>query len=268
MAICVHPTAIVDPKAVLGEGVRIDAFCVVGPHAVIGDGCYLHSHVVVEGHVKMGKNNQIYSGTVIGADPQDHSYRGTPTVVEIGDDNILREMVTIHRATEKEDGVTRLGNHCFLMANVHLAHDVKIGNHVNMANGVALSGHVHVQDFATLSGLIGVHHFTTIGSYSFVGGCSRITMDVPPYMLVEGNPADIRCLNVVGLKRQGFSAAEIRSLNEAHRLLYRVRMNVEKAWEILEGHENLTDPVRKLFAFISEQHQGRHGRARERLRAA
>ena len=159
------------------------------------------------GNVTIGCRNHLYPGVVIGGEPQDISYRGADTKVVIGDDNIIRECVTINRATEKEDGVTRVGNHNFLMACCHVAHDCQLGDHIIIANGTLLGGHVHVHDHASLSGAVAVHHFATIGSYSFVAGVSAVRHDVPPYMLVEGYPARPRCINAVGLKRNNFSAA-------------------------------------------------------------
>lgn len=268
MAVHIHPTAIVDSNAALDDNVTIGPYCVVGPGAFIGSGTVLHNHVTLMGNVRIGHDNQIFPNTVIGAEPQDLSYRGSPTWVVIGDRNIIREGVTIHRATEKEMGVTRLGSDNFLMAGCHLAHDVIVGSHVTLANGTLLSGHVHVHDYAAMSGMIGVHHFCTIGSYCFVGGLSRVVMDVPPFMLVEGNPSAIRCVNLVGLKRRGMSQVNIKSLTVAHRLLYRVKMGTKQARKVLEEQGQFTEPVAQLFEFLESSHQGRHGRGREGRRAA
>lgn len=268
MAVYVHPTAIVDVDAVLEDEVHIGPFCVVGPHVSIGAGTQLKSHVSVQGHVRIGSNNIFFPFCLIGAEPQDKGYKDAPTWVEIGDNNTFREGVTIHRATEKEDGVTRVGSHNYLMGYCHIAHDVKFGSYITMANNTVLGGHVHVDDYAALSGMIAVHHFTSISSYAFIGGMSRITTDVPPYMLVEGNPSVVRCVNLVGLKRRGLTALEIKSLTEAHRLIYRVKMNATQAKEILASHDHLTQPAIKLFEFLDEQRLGRFGRARERFRAA
>ena len=187
---------------------------------------------------------------VIGGDPQDVSYQGTPTRVEIGDHNVIRENVTINRATEKEDGVTRVGSHNMLMAGAHVAHDCKLGDHVTIANGSMLGGHCHVESYASISGGVAVHHFTSIGSYSFIGGQSRIYHDVPPYMLVDGNPSRVRCINVVGLKRNGISPEGIDSLHEAHRFIYRAKMSAKHAAEILESHGHLTPEVRNALAYV------------------
>jgi UDP-N-acetylglucosamine acyltransferase len=268
MAIHVDPTAVVDPNAVLDEDVSIGPYSVIGAGAFIGSGTRVLNHVTITGNVRIGHDNVIYPHCVIGAEPQDLSYRGSPTWVVIGDRNLIREMVTIHRGTEKEYGITRIGSDNFFMCGCHVGHDCVVGSHVHMANATTLGGHVHVHDYAALSGLIGVHHFTTIGSYSFIGGMSRIVTDVPPYMLVEGNPAVARCVNTVGLKRRGFDAQEIRSLTEAHRLRFRAKMTAEQALKVLESRDLVTESVKKLFDFIAEQRLGKNGRARERFRKA
>jgi UDP-N-acetylglucosamine acyltransferase len=268
MSVHVDPSAIVDPQAALDDNVAIGPFCVVGAGAFIGSGTRLLSHVSITGNVRIGHDNVIYPFCSIGAEPQDLSYRGSPTWVVIGDRNIIRESVSIHRGTEKEYGVTRIGSDNFIMAGCHIGHDCNIGSHVHVANNTTMGGHVYVQDYAAMSGLIGVHHFATIGSHSFVGGMSRISTDVPPYMLVEGHPAAVRCVNVVGLKRRGFSADEIHSLVEAHRLVYRNRMPADQARKMLEDRDCLSEACEKLFDFLAEQRLGRYGRGRERFRAA
>jgi UDP-N-acetylglucosamine acyltransferase len=268
MSLKIAPTAVIDPRAELGPGVEIGPFCVIGPLVTIGRGTQLLSHVTLMGRVTLGRFNRIFPFTVIGAEPQDVSYLGTDTQVILGDDNVIRESVTINRGTEKEEGITSLGDRCFLMAGCHVAHDCKLGNDVMLANATLLGGHVHVQNHAVLSGSVAVHHFTTIGSYSFVAGLSRVLHDVPPYMLVEGSPAWPRCVNNMGLKRNGFSQDDIRGLAEAHRLLYRGRVGLDHAREILRSNGMLLPPVNHLLQFIQQQHEGRHGRSRERRRAA
>ena len=266
MASLIADTACVDPRAEIGDDVEIGPYCVVGPDVKIGQGTRLIGHVCVFGVTTIGVHNVISPFAVIGGDPQDVSYRGAPTRVEVGDHNIIRESVTINRGTEKEDGVTRLGSHNFLMATAHIAHDCKVADHVTIANGSMLAGHCHVDSYASISGGVAVHHFTSIGSYSFIGGQSRIYHDVPPYMLVDGNPSRVRCINVVGLKRNGISAEGIDSLHEAHRLIYRAKMSAKHAAEILESHGHLTPEGRHLLDVIQAQQEGKHGRARERWR--
>ena len=260
--------AIVDPKAEIGDDVQIGPFCVIGPGVKIGRGCKLANGVTLVGQVTLGEDNHLFPGVVIGAEPQDVSYRGSETRVVIGDNNILREGVTVNRATEKEDGITRIGSCNFFMACSHVAHDCKLGDHIIMANATLLGGHVHIYDHATLSGGIGVHHFSTIGRYAFVGGLSRVIHDVPPFMLAEGQPARPRCVNVVALKRNNFSVEAIHCISEAHRLLYRAKVGLDHAREILRNNDKLVPAVNELLNFIQTQQEGKHGRSRERRRAA
>jgi UDP-N-acetylglucosamine acyltransferase len=264
----VHPTAVVESGAVLGPGVRIGPYCVVSAAAVIGRGTVLESHVSIMGDVRIGDRNRIYPNCVIGGEPQDVSYRGTVTRVEIGHGNVIREGVTINRGSEKEEGVTSLGDGNFLMACCHVAHDCRIGDHVIIANGTLLGGHVRVHSHASLSGAVAVHHWATIGGWSFVAGLSRALHDVPPFMLCEGSPARPRCVNLVALKRGGFDREAIDAVTEAHRLLYRAKVGLEPAREILRSQGMLGGHVMQLLDFLALQQEGRHGRARERRRAA
>jgi UDP-N-acetylglucosamine acyltransferase len=268
MATFVADNVAIDPRAEIDVDVEIGPFCVIGPHCKIGRGTRLENNVTLMGHVSIGQNNHIYPGVVIGGEPQDISYKGSDTQVILGDNNIIREGVTINRASEKEDGITSLGNNNFLMACSHVAHDCKLGNRIILANGVLLGGHVHVHDHASLSGGAAVHHFATIGSFSFVSGLSRVLHDVPPFMLVDGHPSRPRCINVVALKRHDFSPEVIHCLAEAHRLLYRAKVGLDHAREILRGNDHLVPQVNELLSFIQTQQEGRHGRARERRRAA
>jgi UDP-N-acetylglucosamine acyltransferase len=268
MATTISPLADVDPKATLGADVHIGPFCRIGADAAIGDRTRLESHVVIEGRSRLGCDNQVFAHAVIGAPPQDLSYRNGPTEVVIGDRNIIRESVTINRATEKEEGVTVLGSDCYLMAGCHVAHDCRVGHHVLMANNVLLGGHVHVHDFAVISGAVAIHHFVTVGSYSFTSGVSRIVQDVPPYMLVEGVPARPRCVNLVGLRRNGFTSEQIRALNEGFRLLYRHRAGLDRARTTLREHGWLIPQVNHLLSFAETTCEGRQGRSRDRRRAA
>ncbi|NIP87263.1 MAG: acyl-ACP--UDP-N-acetylglucosamine O-acyltransferase [Planctomycetales bacterium] len=260
--------AAIDPRAEIDTDVEIGPYCVIGPDVRIGRGTRLLSHVTVTGHVTIGQDNKIFPGVVIGGEPQDLSYQGSDTQVYVGDHNVIREGVTINRATEKEDGVTTVGSHNYLMANSHVAHDCRLGDWIVMANGCLLGGHVHVQDYASLSGNVCVHHYTTIGSYSFVGGLSRALHDVPPFMLAEGQPTRPRCINIVALKRHNFSSESISCLAEAHRLIYRAKVGLDHAREILRGNDQLIPRVNQLLDFIQHQQEGKHGRSRERRRAA
>jgi UDP-N-acetylglucosamine acyltransferase len=258
----------IHPRAEIDDDVEVGPFCVIGPNVRIGRGTRLENHVTLMGNVSIGEHNHIYPNVVIGGEPQDISYRGSDTRVVIGHDNVIREGVTINRGTEKEDGLTAIGDHNFLMACSHVAHDCKLGSHIVIANGTMLGGHVHVHDHASLSGGVGVHHFASIGSYSFVAGLARVLHDVPPFMLVEGHPARPRCINVVALKRNEFTSEEINALAEAHRLIYRAKVGLDHAREILRGNDQLMPQVNELLNFIQIQQEGKHGRARERRRAA
>jgi len=260
--------AAVDPQAEIDDDVEIGPFTTIGPHVRILAGTRVLNSVTISGRVTIGCDNVIYPNVVIGGEPQDVSYAGSDTQVVIGDGNTIREGVTINRGSEKEDGITRIANRNFLMACCHVAHDCKLGNHIIMANGALLGGHVHVDDYASLSGAVAVHHYTTIGSYSFIGGLSRVLHDVPPFMLCEGAPARPRCINIVALKRHEFSTHVIDCLAEAHRLLYRGKIGLDPAREILRGNGQLVPQVNQLLAFIESQQDGRHGRGREMRRAA
>ncbi len=268
MATYVAENVSIDPRAEIGQDVEIGPFCVIGPHARIGDGTRLENNVTLMGRVTIGRHNHIFPGTVIGSEPQDVSYRGADTEVLIGDYNTIRETVTVNRASEKEEGVTSIGDHNFLMANCHVAHDCRLGNHIILTNSSLLGGHVHISDYASLSGAVAVHHYVTIGTYSFVAGLSGVRHDVPPYMLAEGCPARPRCINVVSLKRNNFAPEVIDCLAEAHRLLYRAKVGLDHAREILRGNQQLLPQVNHLLSFVQNQQEGRHGRGRERRRAA
>ncbi len=268
MATHIASNAMIDPLAEIDTDVEIGPFCVVGPEVTIGRGTKLLNHVTLMGRVTLGQHNQIYPGVVIGGEPQDLSYRGEPTEVVIGDYNVLRETVTVNRGTMKEEGMTSIGDRCFLMAGCHVAHDCRLGDRIVMANATLLGGHVHIHDDATISGGVAVHHFATIGSFSFVSGLSRVLHDVPPFMLVEGTPTRPRCVNVVALKRNDFPDDIIKALSETHRLLYRAKVGLDHAREILRGNGLLVPTVNHLLTFVQNQHEGRHGRGRERRRAA
>lgn len=264
----VHPTAVVEPGCQLGEGVRVGPYCHLSSEAVVGAGTVLANGVTLVGRVRLGQRNRLHTGCVIGGEPQDISYRGTPTEVIIGDGNVIREGVTINRGSEKEEGRTVLGNHNFLMAASHVAHDCEIADHVTIANGTLLGGHVRVDSHASLSGAVAVHHFVRIGAWAFVAGLSRVLQDIPPFMLAEGMPARPRCANLVALRRGGFAPYEIKAIVEAHRLLYRAKAGLSATREILETHQQLLPQVEELLSFIATQQEGRHGRALEKRRAA
>ncbi len=268
MATHVAQNVSIDPRARIADDVEIGPYSVIGPHVQIGRGTRLQNSVTLMGRVTLGEFNHVYPGAVIGGEPQDISFTGADTEVIIDDHNTIRECVTINRGSQKDEGITRIGSHNFLMIGCHIGHDCQVGNHVVITNNTLLGGHVHVHDHATFSGASAVHHFTTIGSYSFVGGMCAIRHDVPPYLLVEGHPARPRCVNVVGLKRNDFSRESIDCLAEAHRLLYRAKVGLDNAREILRSNGQLVPHVNHLLSFVQSQQEGRHGRGRESRRAA
>ena len=271
MAIHISHLAQVDPRAELGDDVRIGPFCLVGPEVRLGDSCRLDSHVVITGATVVGANNRFFPHCVIGAEPQDYSYSGAPTRVEIGDGNTFREGVTVNRGAEKEDYVTRIGNQNMLMANCHVAHNCRIHDQVVLVNGVLLGGHVHVHDGAIISGNAVVHHFATLGTLSFVSGGCRVPNDIPPYMLAAGsdNPR-ILSINLVGMQRRGISSATIAIIRQAHRLLFREHKQLEDVRESFAASLGECFPIElaRLLEFVERQKAGRQGRAGEARRHA
>jgi UDP-N-acetylglucosamine acyltransferase len=217
----IHPTAIIDPRAELGPGVSVGAYSVIGSDVALGAGCQVGHHVVLEGAVSVGERCRIGHGTIIGGAPQDLKYReGTPSGVRIGAQTVIREYVTIHRAT-RENGWTQIGEHCLVMAMSHVAHDCVIGNHVIIINYAGITGHVRVEDRATVGGLSGIHPFARIGAYAYIGGCSKVNQDVPPFVIVDGVPATARSVNVIGLRRGGVGTEDRRLIQAAFSILYR-----------------------------------------------
>lgn len=220
MAASVHPSAIVEPGATLGEGVAIGPYCIVGGEARLADGVRLHSHVVVAGRTTIGSRTQVYPFTALGHPPQDLKFRGEPSELIIGEDCTIREGVTMNPGTAGGGLVTSVGNHCLFLTQSHVAHDCRVGNNVIFSNGVMVAGHCTVGDFAILSGGSGVHQFVRIGAHAFVGGLSGIENDIIPYGMAIGNRAHLAGLNIIGLKRRGFGRDEIHALRRAYRLLF------------------------------------------------
>ncbi|OUL36928.1 acyl-[acyl-carrier-protein]--UDP-N-acetylglucosamine O-acyltransferase [Nostoc sp. T09] len=233
MKTLIHPTAVIHPNSELHPSVQVGAYAVIGAHVKVGPETIIGAHVVLEGPCEIGARNQIFPGATIGMEPQDLKYVGEPTWVKIGDNNQIREYVTINRATGAGEA-TVIGNGNLLMAYVHVAHNCVIEDHVIIPNSVALAGHVHIESRARLGGVLGVHQFVRIGKHSMIGGMARIDRDVPPYMLVEGNPARVRTLNLVGLKRSGMNPGELQTLKKAFRILYRSNLTFKEALEQLE----------------------------------
>ena len=260
--------AVVDSKAEIGDDVEIGPFCVIGPKAKIGRGTKLYNNVTILGDVTIGEDNLISPNSVLGGHPQDLSYKGTETKVVIGDRNVLRECVTVNRASEKEEGYTRVGSDCYFMGNVHVAHDCTVADNVIIGHGTMLGGHVHVDHHANLSGSVAVTPFVTIGSYTFIGGSSRAQQDIAPYMLADGTPARPRCINVVALKRNNFSPAAIDTISEVYRLIYRAKVGLENARELMNSKGRLSPEVEHFLERIEHSRTGRHGRCRQQQRKA
>jgi UDP-N-acetylglucosamine acyltransferase len=254
----IHPTAVIHPNSQLHPTVQVGAYAVIGANVKVGAETIIGAHTVLEGPCEIGTGNQIFTGAAIGLEPQDLKYVGEPSWVKIGDNNLIREYVTINRATGGGQA-TIIGNGNLLMAYVHVGHNCVIGDSVIIANSVALAGHVHIESRARLSGVLGVHQFVHIGTMAMVGGMARIDRDVPPYMLVEGNPARVRSLNLVGLKRSGMPANDLQMLKKAYRLLYRSDVLFKDALQQLETLAN-TEEVQHLRRFLLlSQMSGRRG---------
>ena len=253
----IHPTAIVSPLAKLGNNVRIGPFCVVGANVEVGDECVLHSHVVLEGHSKFGRGNEFFPFSVIGGKTQDLKYLGDPTFLEVGDYNVFRENTTVHRGTH-ESLPTRLGSNNLLLCYAHVAHDCQLGSHIILSNSVGLAGHIVVDDHAIISGFAAVHQFCRIGKHAIVGGLSKVVQDVPPFMIVDGNPANTRGLNMVGLQRRGFPEEDIRSLKTAYRKLFLKKDgNLANSISSLKAmHDASTPQVAHLIHFIESSERG------------
>ncbi len=268
MSTVIAQTAVVDPRAKLGSNVRIGHFCVIGPHVAIGDGTIIEDHVVISGVTSLGDDNHVFPGCVIGSHPQDTSYRDSPTRVEIGHGNTFREHCTVNRGTEKEEGVTQIGDNNFFMTATHIAHDCNLGDRIVIANNGMLGGHVHIGNDVTIAGGVGIHHFASIGQLSFVSAMSRVLHDVPPFMIVDGQPSRPRAVNGVGLKRHDYPQEDIQVLTKAYKLLYRSRVGVEVARTELFSSGPIRPVLKHLFDFIDHSIGGRHGRGRDRRRKA
>lgn len=268
----IHPTAVVDRNAVLGDDVVIGPNSYVGPRVVLGAGCRLHNNVTLTGNTQIGSRNQFFPGCVIGAVPQDLKYRGTDTRVVIGDDNVFREHVTVHAGTEVAGGITRIGNHNRFLVGSHIAHDCTVGSDCILANQVQLAGHCCLEDRVTMGGLIGVHHFVTIGTMAYIGGMTRVTVDAPPYMITAGYFARVRGVNSEGLSRWGLADDRIQRLREVYKKLYLQRgaavgVSILERIAAVESNGSLTDEVRYLCEFIRRGcRDGVFGRYRESLR--
>lgn len=256
----IHPTALVDPQAALDGSVEVGAYSIIGPHVTIGAGTKIGPHVVIEGHTRIGRDNTFFQFSSIGAPPQDKKYGGEPTRLEIGDRNTIREFCTFNCGTVQDVGVTRLGNDNWIMAYVHLAHDCQIGNHTIFANNAALAGHVQVGDWAILGGFSNVHQFCKIGPHAMVGMSTSLTQDVPPFVILSGNPAVAHGINTEGLKRRGFTREQIGAIRQAYKLIYKSSLTLDQAKAALANQEAETPEaavhVRLMREFLDSATRG------------
>lgn len=256
----IHPTAIIDPKAQLDGTVEVGPYSVIGPHVRIGARTRVGPHVVIEGHTTIGCDNTFYQFSSIGGPPQDKKYAGEITRLEIGDRNLVREFCTFNCGTAQDEGTTKIGNDNWLLAYVHIAHDCVVGNNTIFSNNAALAGHVHVGDWAIMSGFSAVHQFCKIGNHAFVGMNTSLTQDVPPFVLVSGNPAQPHGINIEGLKRRGFSREQIGHLRDAYKQIYKSGLTLEQAKAAL-GEAEAANPataehLRSLLDFLNNSSRG------------
>jgi UDP-N-acetylglucosamine acyltransferase len=249
-AVQIHATAIIEPGARIGNNVSIGAYSIVGANVVIGDDCWIGPHVVIQGPTRIGQRNRFYQFGSIGADPQDKKFHGENAILEIGDDNMFREFVTINRGTGDGGGITRIGNDNWLMAYVHMAHDCIVGNHTIFANAASLAGHVRVDDYAILGGFTLVHQFCQIGAHAFTSMGSVINRDVPPYVTVAGNFAEPKGINSEGLKRRGYAADKIMSIRRAYKTLYMSGLPLAEARNQIDQAAGADEELRMLVEFI------------------
>ena len=252
----IHPTALVDPAAAIGDGTTIGPFCVVGAGVVLGRDNLLRSHVVVEGPTRLGDGNVLHPFAAIGTAPQDLRYAGDPTRLEIGDRNIFRESVTVNRGTTNGGGLTTLGSDCLMMAYSHVAHDCHVGDGVILANCAMLAGHVTIERFAVIGGLTPIHQFARVGEYAFVGGATRVTQDIVPYARMGGIPPVISGANLIGLARRGFTPETVKVIKEAIRLLFRAGLNTTQAVARIREDLPSLPEIEHLLAFITSSKRG------------
>lgn len=255
----IHPTAIVSPKAELGENVVVGPYCIIEDDTVIGDGSILEAYVVVKRFTRMGCFNHIYPGTVLGGEPQDHKFKGEHSYLIIGDRNSIREHVTIHRASGEEQA-TVIGNDNLIMAYCHVGHNCVLGDQISIASYSGISGHAVIEPYVTIGGMTGIHQFVTVGKLAMIGGMSKVVQDVPPFMLADGRPAKVVGLNVVGLRRAAIPPEVRETLHEAYRLLYRSNLNTKQALERIDAELSTSEELNYLLEFIKRVSQGYLGR--------
>lgn len=251
----IHETAVIHPGARIGKDVEVGPYAVIGENVLIGDGTKIGAHVVIDGWTSIGKNCVLFPSASIGAEPQDLKFRGEKSYVFIGDNTKIREFATVNRATG-EGEETRIGTNCLLMAYTHVAHNCVVGNHVVMSNAATLAGHVVVEDRAVVGGLAGVHQFVKIGRNAMVGGASKIVQDVPPFVIVDGNPARVAGLNNVGMARAGISELSRRNLKKAYKILYRSGLSLAQAIAVMEQELNSCEEVEHFLRFLRNAERG------------
>jgi UDP-N-acetylglucosamine acyltransferase len=251
----IHPTAIVDPRAELGAQTIVGPYCIVGADVVLGEKSWLQHHVTLNGPLRTGIENKFYAYCSIGQQTQDLKYSGEPTYLEIGNGNTFREFCTVNRST-KADGKTYVGNRGNFLAYSHIGHDCRVGDSVVFSNNGTLAGHVEVGDHAVMGGLTAVHQFCRIGRFAITGGCSKIVQDVPPFLIADGNPAEIRGVNLVGLERAGFAPEAMKAIKEAFRLFYRSQLNTRQAMEAVRNQIEPRKEIMQLIEFIEKTERG------------
>jgi UDP-N-acetylglucosamine acyltransferase len=251
----IHPTAIIHPHARIAADCHIGPYCVIGEHVELGAGCRLHSHVVIDGHTKLGRENELFPFASIGLKTQDLKWKGGTTRTEVGDHNTFREHVTVHSATTDGDA-TRIGSHNNLLAYTHVAHDCQLGSHIIMSNNASFAGHCLVEDHVVMGGFSAVHQFCHIGKFAMVGGCSKVVQDIPPFMIGDGNPAETRTINKVGLERNGFSEEAQTALRQAYKLLFREGLTIANAIERMENELPPLPEVQHLINFVKKSERG------------
>jgi UDP-N-acetylglucosamine acyltransferase len=251
----IHPTAIIHPKARIGSECAIGPYCVIGENVTLGDRCRLHSHVVIDGHTTLGRENEIFPFASIGLKTQDLKWKGGVTRTEIGDHNTFREYVTVHSATGDGEA-TVVGSNNHILAYCHIAHNVTLGNHIVMSNVATLAGHITVEDHVVIGGLAAAHQFCRIGRMAIIGGCSKVTQDIPPFMMADGNPAEVRTINKVGLERNNVSKEAHAALKQAYKILYRENLTTPNALARIEETLPSSPELKHLVDFIRKSERG------------
>jgi UDP-N-acetylglucosamine acyltransferase len=255
MSSTIHPTAIIAGTARIGDGCEIGPYCIIDDHVELGPGCKLHHHVTLGSHTVLGQGNELFPYACLGQKSQDLKWNGGDTWLRIGDKNVFREFVTIHRATKAGEATT-VGSHNLLLAYVHLAHDCQVGNHNIFSNAAMLAGHCVVEEHAIVGGMVGIHQFVRIGKHSMIGGCAAVVQDIAPYMLVNGNPAETRMINAVGLKRHGFSDEAQSALKQAYKLIFREGLTIPNALARIEAELPALPEIQHLVNFIRTSERG------------